>query len=159
MPYEWSDSRRHLTLWPYRSLPRNGFAAVIGLFFLLAMIPLFGLLGTVLLWGLLPFGLGALAALWFGLRLSYRSGEVVETLSINPERTRLLRRNPDGSEQSWECNTYWARVEMHLKGGPVPYYVTLNGNGRRVEIGAFLSEDERRALHGELASELAAQRS
>jgi uncharacterized membrane protein len=41
----------------------------------------------------------------------------------------------------------------------VPYYVTLNGNGRRVEIGAFLSEDERRALHGELASELAAQRS
>ncbi|GGL93972.1 hypothetical protein GCM10011534_15170 [Pseudooceanicola nanhaiensis] len=159
MPYEWSDSRRHLTLWPYRSLPRNGFAAVIGLFFLLAMIPLFGLLGTVLLWGLLPFGLGALAALWFGLRLSYRSGEVVETLSISPERTRLLRRNPDGSEQSWECNTYWARVEMHLKGGPVPYYVTLNGNGRRVEIGAFLSEDERRALHGELASELAAQRS
>ncbi|WP_370287343.1 DUF2244 domain-containing protein [Pseudooceanicola nanhaiensis] len=159
MPYEWSDSRRHLTLWPYRSLPRNGFAAVIGLFFLLAMIPLFGLLGTVLLWGLLPFGLGALAALWFGLRLSYRSGEVVEMLSISPERTRLLRRNPDGSEQSWECNTYWARVEMHLKGGPVPYYVTLNGNGRRVEIGAFLSEDERRALHGELASELAAQRS
>lgn len=157
MPYEWSDSRRHLTLWPHRSLPRRGFAAVIALFFVLAMVPLVGLLGTVLLWGLLPFGLAALAALWFGLRLSYRSGEVLETLAITPEATVLRRRNPDGSEQSWECNTYWARAELHRKGGPVPYYVTLSGNGRRVEIGAFLSEDERRALYGELASELSAQ--
>lgn len=158
MPYEWSDSRRHLTLWPHRSLPRRGFAVVIGLFFLLAMVPLVAMLGTVLLWGLLPFGLGALAALWVGLRLSYRSGEVVETLSITPEEVVLLRRNPDGSEQSWDCNTYWARAEMHREGGPVPYYVTLTGNGRRVEIGAFLSEDERRALYGELASQLAETR-
>jgi len=159
MPYEWSDSRRHLTLWPHRSLPRRGFAVVIGLFFLLAMIPLFAMLGTALLWGLLPFGLAALAALWFGLRLSYRSGEVLETLSITPDATVLQRRNPDGSQQAWECNTYWARAEIHEKGGPVPWYVTLTGNGRRVEIGAFLSEEERRALYGELASELKENRS
>jgi len=158
MPYEWSESRRHLTLWPHRSLPRRGFAVVIALFFGLAMVPLIGVLGTVLLWGLLPFGLAALAALWFGLRLSYRSGEVVETLSITPDETVLMRRNPDGSEQGWACNTYWARAEIHETGGPVPWYVTLNGNGRRVEIGAFLSEPERRALYGELASELAGRR-
>jgi len=44
---------------------------------------------------------------------------------------------------------------MHQTGGLVPYYVTLKGNGRTVENGAFLSEDERRALYGELASALA----
>ncbi|WP_375690481.1 DUF2244 domain-containing protein [Pseudooceanicola sp. LIPI14-2-Ac024] len=158
MPYEWSETRRHLTLWPHRSLPRGGFVVVIAVTFVLIMIPLFAVLGTMLLWGLLPFGLGAVAALWYGLRLSYRSGEIVETLEITPETTALRRRNPDGSEQGWDCNTYWARAEMHRTGGPVPWYVTLTGNGRTVEIGSFLSEDERRALYGELASELAAQR-
>jgi uncharacterized membrane protein len=33
----------------------------------------------------------------------------------------------------------------------VPNYVTLSGNGREVEIGAFLSEDERKALYQDLA--------
>ena len=47
---------------------------------------------------------------------------------------------------------------MHQQGGPVPWYVTLTGNGRTVEIGAFLSEYERRVLYGELASALADQR-
>ena len=36
----------------------------------------------------------------------------------------------------------------------MPFYVTLNGNGREVEIGAFLSEDERKSLYEELRSEL-----
>jgi uncharacterized membrane protein len=40
---------------------------------------------------------------------------------------------------------------MHEAGGPVEHYLTLKGAGREVEIGAFLSEDERKALHGELA--------
>jgi len=32
----------------------------------------------------------------------------------------------------------------------VPYYITLRGKGREVEIGKFLSEDERKALFDEL---------
>ena len=39
---------------------------------------------------------------------------------------------------------------LHETGGPVPNYVTLSGNGREVEIGAFLSEDERVELFSEL---------
>ena len=39
--------------------------------------------------------------------------------------------------------------------GPLPNYVTLSGNGREVEIGAFLSEDERKSLFKELKSALA----
>jgi len=43
---------------------------------------------------------------------------------------------------------------MHEGGGPVAHYITLKGGGREVEIGAFLSEDERKTLHGELADAL-----
>ena len=34
--------------------------------------------------------------------------------------------------------------------GPVPHYITLRGKGREVEIGSFLSEEERIALYDDL---------
>jgi uncharacterized membrane protein len=43
---------------------------------------------------------------------------------------------------------------MHERGGPVPNYVTLTGDGREVEIGAFLSEEERISLFDELTKKL-----
>ena len=65
--------------------------------------------------------------------------------------THLTRTNPRGDTQDWESNTYWVKVSLHEQGGPVPYYVTLKGGGREVEIGAFLSEDERKALFSDLS--------
>ncbi len=149
MPYRWTDETT-LVLRPHRSLPRQGFAVVIGLFFLLAMIPLFGLLGTALLWGLLPFAMIGLGGLWLGLQRSYRDGEITETLTLAGDTCTLTRDGPRRQHAEWQANPYWVRVQMHEAGGPVPFYVTLTGNNREVEIGAFLSEDERKALHGEL---------
>jgi uncharacterized membrane protein len=156
MPYRWTDhpDTRHLTLWPHRSLPRRGFAAMIIGTFAMITLPLYPLLGTAVLWGLLPFLLLAVAALWWALERSYRDGDILEELTLSPDTIRLTRRNPRGDRQDWDCNTHWARAEMHPMGGPVPFYVTLTGNGRRVEIGAFLSEPERQSLYGELADAL-----
>ena len=36
------------------------------------------------------------------------------------------------------------------KEGPVANYITLSGNGREVELGSFLSEDERKELFSDL---------
>ena len=150
MPYEWQndgvDGRAMLRLWPHRSLPRRGFAALILGAFTILTIPLYPLLGTFVLWGLLPFLLLVVAGLWWALERSYRSGEVIEELTITPQQSLLCRTEPDGRIREWSCNSYWARVKMHPKGGPVPFYVTLKGGGREVEVGAFLSEDERKAL-------------
>ncbi|MFP4327000.1 MAG: DUF2244 domain-containing protein [Paracoccaceae bacterium] len=159
MPYAWtpSDSPEagcELRLWPHRSLPPYGFAAFILITFAFICVPLLAVIGTVVMWGLLPFILLVLAGLWWGLRRSYRDGEIVEQLHLDDRQIRLTRQNPRGPAQDWECNTYWARVQMHPSGGPVPHYVTLKGNGREVEIGAFLSEEERVALYGDLADRL-----
>lgn len=159
MPYEWkapdseSDETR-LTLWPHRSLPRKGFVAFIMGTFALITIPLYPLLGSVVLWGLLPFLMLAVAGLWWGLERSYRDAELREELTINPWQVRLLRVDPDGHIREWDCNSYWARVEMHPTGGPVPHYITLKGKEREVEIGAFLSEEERKVLYDEIADAL-----
>lgn len=158
MPYRWTDAApdapQTLRLWPHNSLPPRGFAGMVLGFFGLASVPLYGLLGTILLWGLLPFMLAATWALYYALRRNQRDRQIVELLEITPDCTRLTRTNPKGDVQDWESNSYWVRVTLHETGGPVPFYVTLKGKGREVEIGAFLSEDERKALFGELQTRL-----
>ncbi len=159
MPYEWStfsDStpQTRLTLWPHRSLPRRGFAAFILGTFTLITIPLYPLLGTVVLWGLLPFLLMAVGGIWWALERSYRDARFHEELTIGDTDVHLVRTNPKGGRQEWQCNRYWARLLMHPTGGPVEHYLTLKGSDREVEIGAFLSEDERKTLFGELTDAL-----
>jgi uncharacterized membrane protein len=158
MPYEWTSSQdapqARLTLWPHRSLPRRGFAAFVLATFTLITIPLYPLLGTVVLWGLLPFLMLALAGVWWGLEHSYRSARITEVLDIGPEMVHLERTNPRGDVQDWDCNRHWVQVNMHPTGGPVAHYITLKGKGREVEIGAFLSEGERKVLYGELTDAL-----
>ncbi len=160
MPYKWTHApnktpQSELRLWPHNSLPPKGFAAFILGTYLMTTIPLYGLIGTAVFWGLLPFSLAALAGIWVALSRNARDRQITETLTITAEDMSLVRNNPDGRQQRWDCNPYWARVSLHEKGGPVPFYITLSGAGREVEIGAFLSEDERKTLFADLQDELA----
>jgi uncharacterized membrane protein len=154
MPYRWTDSettgRKELRLWPHNSLPPRGLAVFVLSTFLLFLLPLSAVLGTIVLWGLLPFLLLALFGMWFALEKNGKDRQILEVLTLDPEETHLIRQNPKGPDQEWSCNTYWVKVALHEKGGPVPHYVTLSGTGREVEIGAFLSEDERKALFDDL---------
>lgn len=143
-----------LHLWPYRSLPRRGFVFFIGATFALLAIPLIAVVGSPVLWGLLPFVMGALALLWWMLERSYRDGELIEELRLWPDRIELSHHHPRKPAQKWHANPYWVTVHIHPKGGPVQNYVTLKGGGREVQIGAFLSAEERLQLYGELRDTL-----
>ncbi len=159
MPYERIDPKDNdpeaplleLHLWPHRSLPKRGFAAFIGGTFLLLLLPLYPALGSPVLWGLLPFLMGTLGLLYWAIQKSYRDGELLEELRIWKDRVRLERHSRHAPTQDWEANPYWVEVKLHEQGGRIPNYVTLKGNDREVEIGAFLSDDERVDLYHELA--------
>lgn len=161
MPYEWirsesvDDAPAELHLWPYRSLPRKGFVTFIAVTCGLLAVPLLAVFGTFVFWGLLPFLAAAVWGVWHALSRSYRQGETIEILTIAPGRAALLRRDPDGRQQTWQANPYWVRVTLYPTGGPVPGYLTLKGEGREVEIGAFLSEEERQALASDLRAAFA----
>ena len=153
MPYVWSkeeESIHCLELWPYSSLPNRGFAIFILITFLMLNFPLYTLLGTKYFWVIFTFLFITLFAVWYALRKSYYDRNILEKLTITEKFCQLTRQNPDGSHQSWECNSYWTKVSLHESGGPVPNYITLSGSGRVVEIGSFLSEPERKNLYGEL---------
>ncbi|MGI1662781.1 DUF2244 domain-containing protein [Palleronia sp. KMU-117] len=144
-----------LSVWPHRSLPRQGFAIFIGVTFVLLLMPLLAVLGTPVLWGLLPFVMGVLALTWILIERSYSDARLTEVLTLWPDRLELVRTNPRGPVQRWEANPYWVRVELHKDGGPVENYLTLKGGDREVELGAFLSPEERTALHHDLQRLLA----
>ena len=159
MPYSWitpppaaseADAACEMHLWPHQSLPPQGYVRFIGGTALLIALPLLSFIGSVVFWGLLPFLLLALFGLKYALDRNRRDAQVVEVLTLDATEARLERRNANGTQQSWICNRYWVTVELHPMDGPVPNYVTLRGAGREVEIGAFLSEDERKALYDEL---------
>ncbi len=161
MPYQWKinyqdeSNTRILELCPHNSLPKKGFAGFILVTFFLILLPLLAFSGTVVFWGLLPFLMFAIWAVWAALQNSYKQNRVYERLSFGQRTLDLRRTNPKGDTQTWTCEGYWSRASIYSSEGPVPHYVTLNGNGREVEIGAFLSEDERKCLYKELCNELA----
>ena len=114
------------------------------------------LIGSKVLWGLLPFLVLAVAGIWWALERSYRDAEIVEDLAISAETVTLTRHGPRGKRQDWQANRHWVRVILHPKSGPVPDYLTLQGGPREVELGAFLTPEERKRLLSDLRAALSA---
>jgi uncharacterized membrane protein len=131
-------------------LTPSGFVKFISITAVMMLIPIFAFLGHIFLW-IIAGTLGlTLLAIWTALKASWHRGKVFEVLEIWTDCVRLKRTNPNGSIQEWDANPYWTEISIIEKNGPVPNYLTLRGNGRTVELGSFLSEDERPILAKEL---------
>ena len=139
-------------LWPYNSLKPKGFVLFLGITFALISIPLFNVLGTKVFWGLFPFLFVTVTGVWFALRKSLNDRQILEQLTLSKEEITLVRQDPSGEQRQWVCSPYWAKLKMYDKDGPVSNYITLTGNGREVELGSFLDEEERKNLYCELSS-------
>lgn len=139
-------------LWPYNSLKPKGFVLFLGITFALISIPLFNVLGTKVFWGLFPFLFMTVTGVWFALRKSLNDRQILEQLTLSKEEIILVRQDPSGEQRQWVCSPYWAKLKMYDKDGPVSNYITLTGNGREVELGSFLDEEERKNLYCELSS-------
>ncbi|MEP5758622.1 MAG: DUF2244 domain-containing protein [Litoreibacter sp.] len=143
-------------LYPHRSLPQRGFVIVIAVTSLFLTVPLLPLVGTVALWGLLPFLLLTIAALWYFIMRNYRDGHIVEEISLWSDHMSLVRLNPRGPirRQEWSANPYWVTISQHQ--APVLHYLTLKGGPREVELGSFLSADERLKLKAQIEDQICA---
>jgi len=139
-------------LYPHRSLPRGGFVFFIAVTSVMLALPMLALISTAAFWALLPFIVATVVAVWLFLQHSYRSGQLIEELSLWPDHITLARRNPDGKLLEWQANPHWVQVVSHDK--PVETYLTPRGGPREVELGAFLTPEERAELKEELEEKL-----
>ena len=142
-----------LTLWPHRSLSPRGFAWVLALVAAGLALPLVALIGAAAGWGLLPFLVAALLGLYAAARRSYADAALTEELRLWPDLITVERREPRGPVRRWHANPAWVRLKL-FEDARIEKYLTLTGNGREIELGAFLSPDERVALHRDLRAAL-----
>jgi uncharacterized membrane protein len=164
MPYSWSTPPEKalfrkksdgpasvvLTIRTHNSLNADGFIKFIALTAVLMLIPVLAFLGQIVMW-IIAGSLGTcLTAIWLALKASWKQGQLREEVSIWSDYVLLERFNPNGSTQVWHANPYWTEIRLTPTNNYVLNYLTLRGNSREVEIGAFLSEDERPLLERDL---------
>jgi uncharacterized membrane protein len=163
MPYHWTRTDAsgpdvplaRLTLWPHQSMTAGGFATFIGVTATMLAVPLVAVLGSPVAWVLMIFFLAAIAGVWWAIMINRAQQSYHEELAIWRDRIRLAHVEPKRAPLEWEANPHWVRVTLHETGGPVEKYLTLRGGDREVELGAFLSPEERAALHEDLTRLLA----
>ncbi len=155
MPYHWSDTSQEktLTLWPHQSLTPQGFTWFIGVTAVMLTMPLFAVLGSPVAWVLLIFFLAAIWGVWHAIMSNRKHRTLHEELVLTDDRVHLLHVPPKGDPLEWEANPHWVTINLR-KDGPVECYLTLRGNGREVELGRFLTPEERAGLYDELNTRL-----
>lgn len=143
------------TLRPHRSLSPAGGAWCLGIAAAGLAMPLLPLFGTSAAWGLLPFLLAPLVGLDWAIRRNQADGRLCEELRLWPDLITVVHREARGDGvQRWHANPFWVEARLH-HGAALEKYLTLRGNGREIELGAFLSPGERENLYHDLTSALA----
>jgi uncharacterized membrane protein len=112
---------------------------------------LFALLGA---WPVLGF-MGGEMALVLGLVALHRrwNRAAVETVLLTEGRLSVRHSDGRGRHEAAELDAYWARLEIEERPGAVPI-LRAHARGRSVELGRFLSPDEKQSLAEALGSAL-----
>jgi uncharacterized membrane protein len=102
------------------------------------------------LWPILPFAGLEIGLLAWAVHASMRSGSARELIVVSEDEVVVERRAPSGSRRT-VFPRHWARVTLR---GPQPARrpsrLTIESHGRALEVGRFLTEDERRSLAAQL---------
>ncbi len=150
---QWRDRRDlpvySVTLWPNQSLTRPGLTWFLAISAGFLVLPLLGLVGTPVFWGLMPFLLLAFWGIWFAIRRNGQNLRITEEMKIWRDEVRVERREPSGRILRWQAEPLRVRIKLH-KDQKIEDYLTLSGNGREIELGAFLAPEERVDLADEV---------
>lgn len=138
-----------VAIWPNQSLTRRGYRLALGAAGAGLSFPLIALVGTPVFWPLAVFLAIPFLALRYAMRRNARQLRIEEVLSVWPDEVRVERREPDGRVLRWQADPMRVRLRLH-KDAKVEDYLTLTGGGREIELGAFLSPEERVGLADEI---------
>ncbi|MGR3722324.1 DUF2244 domain-containing protein [Abyssibius alkaniclasticus] len=148
-PKDGAPPRYVKRLAPHRSLGANAqrkvvWFAVAGLALPILPLMLQGAASLVLLFAGLT-----LAALAIAFARNMRDARLCEIVRLWPDCLSVTRYEPDGTQRHWCAKPQELRLHISPD-GPPENYLTLAGNNRRIELGAYLTPEERLALYEEL---------
>ena len=91
----------------------------------------------------------------FFLGKSFQSGQLYEEIKISAEKIEITHKEKNKNKLTWEGNPFWTTVKIEDKSDRVENYLTIREKGRCIELGAFLSPNERIDLKNEIQNALA----
>jgi uncharacterized membrane protein len=101
-------------------------------------------------WPVLPFAGLEMLVLGWALRVSLANAHVVQRLAVSEEAVRVDCLGPR-SEEHLVFPRHWATVTLRASYTALhPSRLLIESRGRAVEIGGFLTEEERRGLAAQL---------
>lgn len=110
-------------------------------------------------WPVLPFAGLELGALAWALLICQRDGRVREYIRVDGARVVVHKRavslGGTATQVEYEFPRPWTKIELK-RAGPAhwPARLILRSSNRSVEVGAFLTDSERRSLRDRLAEVL-----
>jgi len=120
-----------------------GVAALVGLYF-----------AAKGAWPVLPFFGGEIALIWLAFRLNNRDARTFETVHLTPQALTVEQVKPSGRRLAHEfAPPHWLRVEVDARPSGSGQ-LRLASHGRSLEIGRFLTIEERREFANALRSAL-----
>ena len=133
-----------ITLWPYRSLSLRGFRILIAV--LASLMSLIGL-GFYLIgaWPVVGFLGLEIFIVWYTFKWNYRSGQLVETVAIMPQKVNITRTDWRGRSKTFCLNGAWIKAELDTK-EKKRCRLYLRQHANKLEIGAFMPPAEKPSL-------------
>ena len=101
-------------------------------------------------WTVLPFAGLEILVLGAAFCLCLTRSQIREVVSVNASVV-TVEKGRQTPEERWECPRAWARIRLEQP--QIAWYpsrLAIAFQGRQVQVGAFLNEEERRALAVEL---------
>ena len=116
-----------------------------------------GSLALLGFWPVLPFAGGELVALAACFYACASGGNAREIVDVGESTVAVKKARHGRSEhERWEFQRAWARVKiLRHRIDRYPSRLVIRSHGKQVDLGGFLSEDERRALAGQLEKAIA----
>jgi uncharacterized membrane protein len=101
-------------------------------------------------WPVLPFAGFEVIVLGIAFYLCLLRSQIREVITVNAAVV-IVEKGRQQPQERWECPRAWARVALeHSAIAWYPMRLTIAFQGRRVEIGQFLTDEERSVLADEL---------
>lgn len=145
------------TLTPHRSLGRKGFIVLMAAVSLISFVAgmIFLIAGAWPVFGF--FGLDVLLIYW-AFRANYRAAAAYEQVMVTASELKVRKVSARGEAREWTLNPLWVRLERetHEEFGVQRLFLTFRGH--HLNIGNFLSPEEKNSFSTALTAALSEAR-
>jgi uncharacterized membrane protein len=143
---------------PNRSLSNEGTVFVFLILGVGLLLPIIPFIGSSIGIALTLFSGSTFYLFLLMLGKNFQSGQMYEEVLISSKKMQVIHKERNKKPLTWEGNPFWANVTMGEMPKKVENYLAIREKGQTIELGVFLSPDERLSLKNDIQTALSKAR-